>query len=136
MSKFNLGIVGQKFQQLKQDLPKVMANDAQKFFAKSFRDSGFTDTGLTKWKPRKNDKDKGRAILVKSGNLRRAVNDSIESVSFDKTVLAVRGAVGDYAVVHNYGKGKMPKRKFMGHSKTLEKLQLDKIKKAMRAVFK
>jgi phage gpG-like protein len=182
VSKFNLNIVGQKFQQLKADLPKVMAGDAQRFFAKSFRDSGFTDESLRKWKDRK-DKTNTRAILVKTGALKRAVGNSIKSISFNKTVIGVYGTVAAYGEIHNYGgtiskgqrsghvsfgendktgkvqflkgngknkglinqqsksvtfKGhdiKMPQRKFMGHSKTLEKQQIKKIKNALKKVW-
>lgn len=88
------------FNQLKHDLPQIIANDAQKFFGDSFKNQGFTNGGLHRWAKRKSNKDEGRAILVKSGVLRRAVMNSARVISFDK----IQFVVGlPYASVHNDG---------------------------------
>lgn len=86
--------------QMKQHLPQIIANDVQKFFGDSFKNQGFTDGGFKKWAQRKGNKDSGRAILVKSGALRRAVMNSARIVSFNK----IEFVVGlPYAHVHNDG---------------------------------
>lgn len=45
---------------------------AQNHFTMSFRNQGFTDEVITKWRARKKA-DTGRAILVKTGALRRSI---------------------------------------------------------------
>lgn len=45
---------------------------AQNHFTMSFRNQGFTDEAIAKWKARKKA-DAGRAILVKTGALRRSI---------------------------------------------------------------
>lgn len=101
------------------------ANEASNHFIESFKNQGFTDERLKKWKPRKNKKDTGRAILVKKGDLRR----SIKVLKVDHSTL--RASIGStgliYAAVHNFGlmAGRkshpfiMPKRQFIGSSKKL-----------------
>jgi hypothetical protein len=54
-------------EQLKKEVPPVLANQAQTFFTRSFDNQGFTDGSLSKWAERKYGKDAGRNILVKSG---------------------------------------------------------------------
>lgn len=118
---------------VKNEIPVIMeqsANTAKNHFLKSFREGGFTDEHLEAWKPRKrSDKRKGRrAILVKSGHLRDSIRVARTS---GKGFLIVSdmglGANKDYARVHNFGlrsgRGRgfiMPKRQFIGRSKTLE----------------
>lgn len=85
-----------------------MATVAQNFFVDSFQRQGWYD-GLTlkRWQPRKGEKwrrkKKGRtrgnrAILVKTGRLRRSIK--IRSARFQKIVIATDVA---YAAAHNYG---------------------------------
>jgi len=114
--------------QLQRNLKKfvtVMGVEATKHFRGSFRKGGFTDDTLHKWQRRKNNRDAGRAILVKTGRLKR----SVQVVRRTLTSVTI-GSSGDlpYAVVHNdglragRGRGfKMPKRQFIGDSKQLER---------------
>lgn len=84
-----------------------MATVAQNFFVGSFQRQGWYD-GLTlkRWTPRKGEKwrrkKKGRrgnrAILIKTGRLRRSIK--IRSARFQKIIIATDVA---YAAAHNYG---------------------------------
>jgi len=129
-------------------IPVIMetsANTAKNHFLKSFRDGGFTDNVLERWTPRKSkDKRKGRrAILVKSGHLRDSIRVARTS---NKGFLIVSdmglGANSDYAPVHNFGlragrgRGfKMPKRQFIGRSKTLEERIKQNLIKKINAIL-
>jgi len=104
------------------------ANEAVNHFKANFKLGGFMDRSLEKWKPRKNNKDKGRGILIGkgSGRLKRSIKRS--SLSATRTIIGVSGTPTKYASVHNFGlragRGKgfiMPKRQFMGESKVLSK---------------
>ena len=84
MNKFNFDTVIKKLESKKSSLPKILANSTKKFFLASWEKQGWDDNGITKWAPRKkNKKAIGKAVLVKSGALRRAVNASLKSATFD-----------------------------------------------------
>lgn len=118
-----------------------MGVEAKKFFTTSFRNQGFTDVVLERWQQRKRQ-DRGnksvRAILVKTGNLRksiRVINKNYKSVTL--------GSDLPYAEVHNEGlragrgRGfKMPKRQFIGDSRKLTDLLIGKIHKRIHKVFR
>ncbi len=103
MDKFNFDRVIKKLEQSKSSLPKVLANDTKKFFLASWKKQGWDDNGVKAWAPRKYNKNKrasGRSILVKSGALRRAVNASLKSATFDSIKFSV---YLPYAQIHNEG---------------------------------
>lgn len=110
------------FLRLRRTLPILLGNKAKNFFVENFRKQGFDDNGVEKWQPRKfsglarQKKDSGRAILVKTGNLRRSIR--VKSASMNKIII---GSDLDYSAVHNYGTNKMPQRKFIGDSENLRK---------------
>lgn len=110
-------------------LPKKLANEAINHFKDNWRKQGFDDNTVSAWKQRKN-KDVGRAILVKTGRLRRSFNSFIES----NNRVRVENDT-PYSVYHNYGTSKMPQRKFMGRSRNLDEksgvLIMRMIKKAL-----
>lgn len=141
MDKFNFDQVIKKLEQAKSSLPKVLANDTKKFFLASWQKQGWDDGGVKAWAPRKYNKNKrsaGRAILVKSGALRRAVNASLKSATFDSIKFVVDSP---YAQIHNDGlpmkNGKrMPQRKSVGDSASLRKIQKEKIQKSIDKIFK
>lgn len=128
----------------------VMGVEAKNHFVGSFRNQGFTDNTLNRWQPRKRTSyktrggrlvnDTNRAILVKSGDLRRSIR--IVNKTINKVVL---GSDLPYAQIHNdglYGRAwgkhrfKMPKRQFIGHSrKLIAKLRAD-LDKRIQASFK
>lgn len=104
----------------------LIGNEAVSHFKKSFRDGGFEDKTVEPWKPRK-DKSKrsqGRAILVKSGDLKRSPHRE----SLNRTGLSVVISTDlPYAKRHNEGLDGMPKRQFMGDSYKLN----EKVKKIL-----
>lgn len=68
-------------------------------FTKSFRDGGFTDETIERWQPRKKRERGGsRAILVKSGRLRR----SLRSRRLGNLAVKILTDV-PYARIHNDG---------------------------------
>lgn len=101
-NKFGFGRVLQNVEKLKKTLPTLLANQAQTFFVESWKKQGWDNGGVKAWQKRKDTgkKSQGRAILVKSGKLRRAVGQSIRLKSFDKIQLVV---ALPYAAVHNEG---------------------------------
>jgi hypothetical protein len=133
---FDLDGVIKRFEQTKSEIPKVFANDAQTFFESSFKKEGWTDATFKRWKPRQarrsvKKKDQTRRILVKNGDLRR--DFSVKSATFNDITIANSR---DYADYHNSGTSKMPQRQFMGHSQTLEKIQIKKIDKILKEIWK
>ena len=107
-------------------------------FTKSFRDGGFTDESLETWKPRKRaERGKSRAVLVKSGRLRRSLRSRRFGVLSVKIMTDV-----PYARVHNNGERsgrgrgfKMPKRQFIGYSGKLNRSIIAFIDKKIKAQF-
>lgn len=144
-NKFNFDRVKVNMQRLKTELPVILANDAQKFFVDSWRQQGWEGKDWPEVKRRipgtreyKFPKTKGlgrrtRAILVKSGALRRAVGHSIRSKTFNNIRLVVDLP---YAARHNEGLEGMPRRTFMRDSPVLKALQRKKINQAIDKTFK
>jgi phage gpG-like protein len=96
-----------------------------------YRRRGVTRNGRTKLIETKAYKknNTGRALLIKSGRLRRSIRITEAGIDYVKV-----GSDVPYAQVHNdglkAGRGKgfiMPKRKFMGYSRVLEEKLATKI---------
>lgn len=119
----------------KKSMPKKIGNIAKNHFIQSFRDGGFKDKSLRKWRRRKqpDKKGKGRAILIKSGKLRRSIR--VKRATSRGILITAGGAGIDYAAVHNRGMGKMPKRQFMGKSIILNKKVRKRIRREVDQVF-
>lgn len=126
-----------------------VGNTAKNFFVENFRKQGFDDKTVQRWKPRKRTtyrtksgrivNDTTRAILVKTGDLRRSIirvpNRAAMSVKIQTDLI--------YAKVHNdglrAGRGKgfiMPKRQFIGDSYNLNDKVKAVIVKRLDKVFK
>lgn len=128
-------------------LPAVvseMGAIGQNHFIKSFQKQGFENVTLEPWKPRKDTRmDRGkpnRAILVKSGALRR----SIRRIAIGKYGVNLVSEL-PYAKIHNDGltgrafgkhRFKMPKRQFMGYSGKMNTKIEKMIDKYVKRVFK
>jgi phage gpG-like protein len=127
-----------KISSVKSSLPTVLANEGTKFFVGSFTQQGFTDTSFNAWKPRKlvkgRLKNTNRRILVKTGRLRRAVNNSVKEKSFKRIVWNVNNSEVPYAGYQNYGDKFLPQRKFMGESKKLNSIFKEKITRAFKSI--
>jgi phage gpG-like protein len=100
-SKFNLGKIEKGGRTAMERAIILIGNEAKNFFVNSFREQGFEDKTVEKWKPRKIEgKRKGRAILVDSGDLRR----SIIRQPVNKAQLSVKISTDvPYAKIHNEG---------------------------------
>ena len=112
------------FNALKRKIPTVLASDIRNFFLASFRNQGFTDTHLEKWKNVKRreegtkefkyPKKKGlsrrtKPINTMTGRLRKSI--VVKYATFNKIVVGTSGV--DYAAYVNEA------RPFMGDSKIL-----------------
>ncbi len=145
-NKFHLGTVKFRYNKLKQQLPKKVADESRSFFMKGFRDGGFNQDGIVeKWqevdrrKPDKNaykyPKQKGlsrrtKPILVRTGRLRNSIR--ITSISFGRSV--IRSDV-PYARYHNQGTKYIKKRKFIGRSKYLDRRVIKMINREINKLF-
>lgn len=113
-----------KFVKFQRQMPKIIAEEAKNHFVAGFRKGGGqTDKSLSGWKARKParttreaQRSEGRAILVKSGNMRADI--MARTISFRKIVINVIHI--PYAIFHNEGEGKLPQREFIGDSRALE----------------
>lgn len=91
-------------QVMKAELPKVLGATGTNFFTNSFRNQGFTDKTLILWQKRLfSRRDSGRNILIKSGRLRRAVNNSLQSATWESIKWKIPGGEVPYASIHNNG---------------------------------
>jgi len=141
-NKFNLKQAEQKARKAMEAALVDVGNTAKVFFVDSFRKQGFDDKNVQKWKPRKRTtyKTKGgktvddttRAILVKTGDLRRSIirnpaNRAALSVKISTDLV--------YAARHNDGLKNMPKRQFMVDSYNLNEKVKAVIVKRLDKVF-
>ena len=131
---FNFQLKIREFQLAKRNLPVQIGNIAKRHFLKGFRDGGFTDEALEPWQARKRrDRNpKPRAILVKSGHLRKSIR--VRVANFNLIEIGAYGV--PYAVFHNTGAGKMPKRKFIGQSATLSRNIMKRIDKEIKNILR
>ena len=134
-NKFNFGKVEKQVRTSLERSLVLMGKTAKTFFVDNFRKQGFDDKNVQKWKPRKDKSGKsiGRAILVKSGDLRRSIR--VETISTRNLYVKIASDL-PYSKIHNdggnglaYGKTpfKMPKREFIGNSYNLN----EKVKKVI-----
>ena len=141
--KFNMRKVQRETRSAMERSIVLIGNEARKFFIDNFRKQGFDDKHVEKWQPRKKaDKRAGRAILVKTGDLRR----SIIRQPVNKAQLKVKISSDlPYSRIHNdglmgraWGKHsfKMPKRQFMGDSWNLNEKMKGVIVRQLNKVFK
>lgn len=114
---------------------RIMGVEAKNFFVQSFRNQGFTDRRLERWQRRRNNSDPGRAILVKSGNLRRSIRVLASSIN-EVTI----GSDLPYAQIHNEGgrmrRGMMPRRQFIGESYQLNRRLMRILDRTIKKVFR
>lgn len=123
-----------------QSMVTVLGNDMLNHFVESFRNQGFEDSTVEKWKPRKRaERGRSRAILVKTGDLRRSLRKV--KVTRDSVTIA---SDKPYAEIHNnglYGRAwgrhsfKMPKRQFMGESVNLKSRLRQKLNARINRLF-
>jgi len=99
---FNLREQYNQYKTFMKGLPRQIGNEHVNFAKQSFRRGGFIqDSRVDKWKERKTNKNRRsstRAILVKTGRLRR----SIRITQIGSTFVRV-GSDVPYAAIHNEG---------------------------------
>lgn len=145
---------------IKKDLPRIIGVEGKNHFEASWRHQGFKDQGIERWKPRKAPprltksgkisktylewkRKNNRPILYSHASDRKGIHlkDSIRSIV---GVARVTFATDKpYAKVHNEGgragRGsgfRMPKRQFMGRSRTLDKRIGDKATQVLNKKIK
>lgn len=130
----------------KANTPKEVGKVAQRNFTASFTNQGFDSKAWREVQRRipgtdayKYPKSKGlgrrkKAILIGStGDLRRSVSQSLRSATWEKIKFQVSTP---YAVYHNEGEGKIPKRQFIGSSRELSNSILQILNKNLAKCFK
>ncbi len=87
------------------DMPRIAGIEAERFFKESFRRQGWQDNVFIPWTPRKGqraarlgEKRQGRAVLIKSGALRKSVRVLRRGKNF-----VIVGTSLPYAQIHNDG---------------------------------
>ena len=135
---------------VKSTLPVKIGNTCESFFKASFRKQGWDDQSVQRWKQRKGEITAGvsmiakggkggRAILVKSGALRRSIHTTV--ANWKRVVIE---SDLPYSAIHNYGligsaygkhRFKMPQRKFMGRSYHLNKKVTELMERELNKIF-
>jgi phage gpG-like protein len=124
-------------------VPSTIATLALRHFKRSFQQEGFTDRSFVRW-PEVNRRKSGhpqyqprqqQKILVGKASPGISATLRVSSRTFEKVAIASFGK--RYAQYHNEGvPGRLPERKFMGHSEVLFR-EVDKhIKQQFDKTFK
>ncbi|CAB4126206.1 hypothetical protein UFOVP153_42 [uncultured Caudovirales phage] len=144
MDKFNFSKVVENVERMKRELPKVVANDTKNYFVEEYNKQEWNGnkweqvqrkipgTKAYKYPKKGADARHGRAILVKTGKLRRAVAGSLIKATWPTIRFEVKS---DYGIYHNEGSNKLPQRQFMGDTMKLRQRQLEKIKSYMQRIW-
>lgn len=111
-------VLAQELKQLQRDAPRYIGDLAVNHFNENFQREGFVDDTLQPWPPREKDKDEGRAILFKTGQLRKSIR--VVRKSSQEVVI---GSDIKYAKVHNEG-GIIQVKAHMRKSKTGKELPI------------
>lgn len=133
---FKFDKLQRNFKNKKTQLPKILGNAAENHFLKGFTQGGKqTNESRAGWQPRKRERkrqDKGRALLVKTGDLRRDLQRRF--TSFQRTVIGFRSVL--YAIYHNDGTDKMPQREILGLSNVLNRKSIQIINRTLKKLFR
>jgi len=123
-----------KYNAIRGVIPVLLANTVKNHFIAGFAKGGRqTDASRSGWKKRKEGarRNKGRALLIDTGSLRRDIQKRI--VTHDRIVVGTRNV--PYAIYHNEGTTDMPQREIIGVSSVLDKkcrkIIRDQLKKAL-----
>lgn len=141
---FHFERVVNNLNQVKRELPPLLANQAQNYFVSSWSKQGFNgqpwqevkrrEEGTTEYKYPKmyGLSRRTNPILIGGGQikgsaggaLRRATGNSIRSATFDLIRLLIDTPYAGYI---NQGTNKMPKRQFVGQTQELSDVQVKKV---------
>jgi phage gpG-like protein len=136
-----------------QKLMGLLANDSKNYFVEAFAKQSWdgkawkqverkiVGTKAFKYPSKPKSSAHTRPILIGTGKLRRAVSNAKKNgtVGIKRLVLIVSDV--SYAAVHNDGLkmrsgGNMPQRRFMGDTKKLREIQIERIKKFTSAAWR
>lgn len=144
-NKFRFDVVLSNFKREEIVLAKKIANANKNYFLGSFQKQSWQGkqwkevkrripgTYEYKYPMKRGLSRRTKPILVGKGILRRAVTNSVKSV----TPKSIRFVVElPYANAHNDGTAIMPKRQYMGWNKDIDKINRDLIRQSMARVFK
>lgn len=132
---FNFKEVKSRFNRLKTELPVKIQNEGQRYYLNQFDNEQFD--GI-RWMPRV-DRRNARKLLVRRGQLRRALAGSKREATWDRIrfQVSVQSKSGfDYAYIHNEGTIYIPRRKFLGRSRVLERKLKKVIEKDLKNCFR
>jgi hypothetical protein len=143
MSDFKqwLKTISPELKQVLKRLPGIIKVEGLDFIHDNFEQQGFEKTtgNYDKWKPRKpvkwkkaEQRNQGRAILVKTGNLQRSW-DSNSKAGIARVEFA---SDKPYAEPHNEGSKVHPQRQMIGDSAALDARVEAKINRLMNSIFK
>lgn len=99
--KFDIQKLAQEYNKVRKRLPTIAGATSVTFFKSNFRRQGFVSGGrLERWQPRSPDakRNRGRAILVDSGRMRRSIRVMQKTDQFVNT-----GTNDPKAEAHNEG---------------------------------
>lgn len=123
----------------KKSAPKIIAKNSLNWYLLGFRKGGYqTDDSSNGWQKRKQKtkRNRGRALLVDTGALRRSLQ--VLTANFNKIKIGTRRIA--YANRHNKGitdrlGREMPKREFIGKSKKLDANNIRKLTIMLNDIF-
>lgn len=115
------------------DFATIAGVEAVNFYTQNFRKQGFDDNGVEKWKARKRERlrDNGRALLVKTGALRR----SLIRRRAGKLAVYIISPL-PYAERQNKGGGGITARPIVGESRKLNRNILRILDKRIQNSFR
>lgn len=128
--RFNFKKFERRWDDEKKVLPTLIARTAENQFKDNFRMGGFLDGSVIPWAGRK-IADAGRALLVKTGRLKRSIR-AAPGYNFDHIKIA---SDVPYARYIQEGTKTMPPRKIIGESQALTSKIKMYIKKSLTKIF-
>ncbi len=129
-TNFPLKEIMEAFAKVLRNAPRVLGNDALNFFLESFKRQGWQGATFEPWAPRKYaNKDKGRAILIKTARLRRSLR--ITSETNDSSTI---GTDVPYARPHNEGLSQLVNQSVKAHTRKGRLGKIQQVKAHSRAM--
>ena len=135
MNKFNFDRIRFAIPEKNKKIMEALAMEAKNYFVGSWKRQAFDGVS---WAKRKTEtkKSKGKAILVNKGTLRKAVNNSLKSVTDKKVIFEVNMPKGEkYPQYLNEGTDNMVARPFMKNSKELNEILRKKFQKISEKIW-
>ena len=137
--------ISPQLQQVLKRLPGIVKVEGLQFIHDNFEKQGFEKSvgNVSKWQNRKlvkwkkaEQRNAGRAILVKTGNLQRSWDSNTTASGNGNIGRVVFGSDKPYAEPHNEGSKVHPQRQMIGESAALDARIEGKITRLMDGVFK